>query len=405
LAVPTLAYAEDPPPSDVESRLRLLEKELAELKAKQAAAPGAPPAAPAEAPKKGWWEGITLNAFAAIGYQWNFNDPESGVTQFRSYDYDHNTFRLDGAELVLQKAAAEKGDFGFRLDVTMGAIARGSASRGLFKDYTTGLGLDIDVQQAIVSYIAPIGKGLRIDIGKFITTAGAEVIEGYDGFNDHISRSYLFTYGPFTHTGFKLSYQFHPAIAATVMLINGWDNVVDNNKAKSFGVQLAITPHEKFTWYVNYIAGPERDNENVDFRHLLDNVLIVKPHWRLTLMANVDFGFEQNGIATTMMAPDGSIIRADAKWLFANLYVRFLAHKKFALNARGELVWDPDGHRTGTAQTIGVFSFTPEFRATDALTFRAEFRYDQSDQHVFLINSTTLRRYQNTLGLQAIYVF
>ena len=62
----------------------------------------------------------------------------------------------------------------------------------------------MDIPQLFVSYIAPIGKGLRIDGGKFVTHMGYEVIGGYDGYNDNFSRGFIFGYGiPFTHTGLK----------------------------------------------------------------------------------------------------------------------------------------------------------------------------------------------------------
>src|SRR5947199_34566 len=79
-------------------------------------------------------------------------------------------------------------------------------------------------------------------------------IDGYDGYNDNFSRSLLFTFAiPFTHTGLKLSYAFNDKIAASVMLVNGWDNVLDNNSAKSFGVSVALTPVGPLAIYVNYI--------------------------------------------------------------------------------------------------------------------------------------------------------
>ena len=51
---------------------------------------------------------------------------------------------------------------------------------------------DIDVQQAFASWIAPVGSGLRLDFGKFVTHFGYEVIQGYDGWNDNATRSQLF---------------------------------------------------------------------------------------------------------------------------------------------------------------------------------------------------------------------
>jgi hypothetical protein len=367
--------------------------------------PPPPPAPPAvEATERKWWQTISFNAFASLAYQYNFNDPPSGTTQFRSFDYQHNSFMVHGVELVVQKPVEKKGDFGFRLDFTYGNIARGSTARGLFRDPATGQSQDIDLQQAYGSYIIPIGRGLRLDIGKFVTIVGAELIPGYDGWNDHFSHSWLFTYGPFTHTGLKLTYSFHDWFAVTAALLNGWDNVIDNNKAKSFGVIFSFTPHPMFALNAGYMGGPERDNNDVDFRHLVDIVATVKPHKRITLMLNVDYGRDQN--AVSVLAPDGSLLSTyDASWMMAVLYFRGQVHDRVGLSLRGELFIDFDGNRTGTAQTLWSITFTPEFKITDAFYVRAEGRFDQSDTHVFEIPNMGLRRYQPTVAVNAFYIF
>ena len=44
------------------------------------------------------------------------------------------------------------------------------------------------------------------------------------------------------HTGFKAEYAFVPEFAARAMLVNGYNNTVDNNAGKTGGVQLVIKP-------------------------------------------------------------------------------------------------------------------------------------------------------------------
>src|SRR5262249_39360312 len=133
---------------------------------------------------------------------------------------------------------------------------------------------------------------------------GAEFIDGYDGYNDNFSRSLLFTFAiPFTHTGFKLTYAFNDKIAATVMLVNGWDNVVDSNSAKSFGVALVLTPVAPLSIYLNYSGGPERDRDDTDFRHLADVGVVYKPTPRWSFTLNADYGMDQNAIVPVSAVP------------------------------------------------------------------------------------------------------
>ncbi len=360
-----------------------------------------------EAPPKSWFQQITIDAYASTSYTWNFNNPSSNTNQLRAFDYDHNSIRIDAAELVVQKAVANPGDFGFRVDIAMGAVAKVAAARGLFRDPATGIAGDFDLQQVFASYIVPIGHGLRIDAGKFVTTAGAEFIDGYDGYNDNFSRSLLFTWAiPFTHTGLKLTYPFSDKIAATVMLINGWDNVIDNNSAKSFGASLAITPVAPLSIYINYIAGPERDNQDTDFRHLIDVGVVYKPTPRWSFTLNADYGMDTDAIAPVTAVPGAAATGAtNAQWAGLAAYVRFQAVKRLALIVRGEAFWDIDGYRTGTPQRLVEGTFTPELRITDSLLLRGEFRIDDSDQNVFQRSDGLLRHYQPTVALNAIYVF
>ncbi|HXU68768.1 MAG TPA: outer membrane beta-barrel protein [Polyangia bacterium] len=367
-----------------------------------------------EAPKS-WWQLITLNAYASASYTWNFNDPQSNLNQLRAFDYDSNSIRIDAAELVVQKAVAQKGEFGFRVDVAFGAVAKVAAARGLFRDPTTNASLDIDLQQAFASYIVPLGHGLRVDVGKFVTPVGAEFIDGYDGYNDNFSRSFLFTLAiPFTHTGLKLTYPFNDKFAATVMVVNGWDNVLDNNAAKSFGVALAITPLAPLTIYLNYIGGPERDNDNTDFRHLVDAGVVYKPTPRWSFTVNADWGMDMNAIVpvssvptadTGVAAGGASPAASNAQWAGVAGDIRCQATRRFALIVRGEAFWDVDGFRTGTAQRLLEATLTPEVRITDGLLVRADARIDNSNQAVFQRSDGLLRHYQPTLGINALYVF
>jgi hypothetical protein len=375
-----------------------------------------------EAPKS-WFQQITINAFASASYTWNFNNPASNTNQLRAFDYDHNSFRIDAAEIVVQKAVANRGDFGFRIDIAMGAVAKVAAARGLFRDPATGVAGDFDLQQAFASYIVPLGKGLRIDAGKFVTPVGTEFIDGYDGYNDNFSRSLLFTWAiPFTHTGLRMSYAFNDKIAATVMLVNGWDNVIDNNSAKSFGVSLALTPVGPLAIYLNYIGGPERDHQDTDFRHLVDVGIVYKPTPRWAFTVNADYGMDTNAVTPPPMVPTamdptpvpsgaadaGTVAGAaatNAQWAGVAAYIRCQATRRFALILRGEAFWDFDGYRTGTAQRLLEATLTPEFHVTDSFLVRADLRIDNSDQAPFQRADGLMRHYQPTIGIDAIYVF
>lgn len=337
---------------------------------------------------------IAVDAYVSLAFTRNSNRPPSETNGLRVFDLDDRKLKVEVAELVVQRAVSAPREFGFRVDFAAGStVPRVSAAAGLFRDAATGEAEDVDLQQAYVSFVAPLGRGLRLDFGKFVTHAGAELIPGYDGDNDQYSRSFLFGYAiPFTHTGLKLGYALSPKATLTGMLLQGWDNVKDNNDGKTLGAQLALTPSPKFTAYVNWLYGAERA-DSADKRQLVDLVAVWKPSARLALSGNWDYAREENG------AGPGR----DARWtgIAGSLKLGLTAH--VALVARAERFEDRDGVRTGAAQTLTEVTGGLEFRLR-GLLLRGEVRRDASDRAAFE-TATGASRHQTTLAGNVAYAF
>jgi hypothetical protein len=320
---------------------------------------------------------VQVNAFASTSYSYNFNKPVGKLNGIRTFDDNDRTLRLDGAEVVLQHAVADANSFGFRLDVVAGAaIPRVEASCGLFKaDDCSGAGADIDLQQAFVSYMAK--DGLRFDVGKFITHMGYEVIEGYDGYNDNYSHSYAFGFSiPFTHTGLKISRPFGDKLAASLLVVNGWDNVKDLNGKPSIGAQVVLTPSPMFQVYLNAIGGPERNDESDDLRTVLNAILIAKPIDKTTLVLDTTFGTEANAAVD-----DAALMTTKtANWYGAALYVKQQLAETFALTLRGEYFADDTGVRTATlvdTKLLGL-TLTPSWAVASGFVVRGDVRFDKA---------------------------
>lgn len=355
--------------------------------------PPATPVAPAPppAPAKPWYEELSVNAFVSASYSWNFNRPASGTNQVRVFDFDDNTFKVDVAEVVLQKAVSKPGEAGFRVDVEAGSsIPRVSASYGLLQ------GQDVDLQQAFVSWIAPVGSGLRLDAGKFTTHFGYEVIEGYDGWNDNATRSFEFGFAlPGTHTGVKASYAFSDVLSGMLEICNGWDVARDNNGSKSIALQLTFTPSKAVTVYGNFMTGPERAGVNSDPRTIFN----VVAQWRLTDLTvfTVD---AVHGSEKGAVTPGES-----ATWSAVAGYARLGLSDALALCLRAEYFDDADGARTGAVQRLTGVTVTPEWKAASHLILRADLRVDWSNADVFVKNDGGFKGSQATVLLNGIYAF
>ena len=248
---------------------------------------------------------------------------------------------------------------------------------------------------AFFSWVAPLGSGLRVDFGKFVTHHGYEVIDGYDGWNDNASRSFLFGYAiPFAHVGVRGSYTFSPRLAGMVMLVNGWDVAVDNNDSKSVGAQLAWTPAAPLSVFLNGMYGPERTNVESDPRTLLDLVTIWKMADRVVLGVNADYGEEK-----------GAVLPGEtATWSGVAGYLRTAVVGPLSVALRAEYFADPDGARTGVAQYLAEGTLTPEVRVSPRLLMRGDIRVDASNRDAFEKGNSLVTR-QPTISFETIYAF
>ena len=351
-------------------------------------------AAPADLPN--FFKDVQTNAFVSFGYNNGFNQPANRQNPLRVFDSNSNSFLIDVAELVLQKGLAKVGDFGFRIDLEAGsAIPVKTQSTGLV------LGAGADLQQALVSYIAPVGTGLRLDFGKFVTHMGLEVIEGFDGYNDNYSRSLLFNYAiPFTHTGVKGGYTFNPQLTVMAMAVNGWDLAVDNNKGKSLGFQVALAPVSPVAIYLNYLGGPETPDTGAFMRHMGDVVATYKLSELLTIGVNGDYGLERG---TSAVTPG-----ADAKWSGLAGYVKLSPDPRYFVSLRTESMKDDGGTRFGLGKSTRAteFTLTPSYRVNNNFIVRAEGRYDSINQDaVYFDQNGKTKRNQATLGFNAMFVY
>jgi len=373
----------------VRRALRILAVGAAALLSPRPLAAQAPPADPEPG-----HPAVEFHGLVSVSYSYGFNAPPSRANQLRVFDYDDDAFRLDEVELVVQRPAPAPGDVGFRVDFTAGAVSRVIASRGLFRD-SAGEGQDMDVHQAFVSFVAPVGSGLRLDAGKFVTGLGYEVIEGYDGWNDNATHSFLFGYAiPFTHTGVRAAYALAPAVTSMLMVANGWDNVEDNNRGKTTALQIAWTPSRRLTLVLNGITGPEQTGDDVHDRDVLDADATWRPSDRVSLGLNGDWGRE------TGAAQGGRM----AVWRGVAGYARITPGTRTALSLRIERFEDRDGARTGTAQTLSEITLTPEAKLGPSGILRGDLRLDVSDRAVFESRSGP-RQTQPTVSVNALYHF
>jgi len=402
------AWAQAEPAPDLASRIDSLEKQLAELRSQMeaqkaaAAVPApaqamvatpAPAATPAPTGLAGLLGPTTLSGFVDVYYGYNSNQPIGRTTAFRNFDINSGQFGLNMIELVADKAPdATASRLGYHVALGFGQAMNivNSTEPGQFP---TESNFDQYLKEGYLEYLAPIGKGLQINVGKFVTPAGAEVIETKDNWN--YSRGLLFALAiPYFHFGTSAKYAFNSKFALTGYLVNGWNNSIDNNSGKTTGFSAAWTPNSKFSLIQNYLVGPEQFNDNSNFRHLSDTVVSFSPNSKLSFLANYDYGHDHLSGAPFSV-----------HWSGIAGYIKYAPNDKWAFAGRGEYFSDNGGTQSGTPQKLSEFTLTLQRMLASKLMTRLEFRRDMSDQNVFPDHASGLKDSQNTVTLGMVYAF
>jgi len=267
-------------------------------------------------------------------------------------------------------------DFGPTNDIVQGVAPYGTTP------YNT---LSI-LQQAYLTAILPVGSGLTVDVGKFVTHMGYEVIESKDNWN--YSRSFMFAYAiPYYHTGARASYTFSSTFSAAVHFVNGWNSYIDNNRSTSLGLMLnyAVTPSTDIIF--NGMDGFERPfNTPYGKRDVADFIVTQTVNDMLSLGLNADYGQESLG-------PNGPL----EIWKGAAIYGKCTINPKSSVALRAEVYSDPHlytlyGYTNpipfDTKETLKEVTLTYEYHLFDPLITRVEFRDDLSNNPGFFTTAS-----------------
>lgn len=203
--------------------------------------------------------GFDLTGMVDAYYQANLSsdandDPLAFPTSFTGQT---NQFAIGQVSLM---AAKEMGKVSFVGQVGFGprAVAANSDSNG---DLFLGVGDNFasTIQQLFVTY-SP-SDAVTFTLGNFGTFVGYEVIDA--AANVNYSTSYLFSNGPFYHTGVKADFALGENFGAMVGVFNDTDSKFDAISGKHYGAQLSGS-FGGLSAYLNFITGKEAEGEDRD---------------------------------------------------------------------------------------------------------------------------------------------
>src|SRR5262249_853518 len=123
-----------------------------------------------------------------------------------------------------------------------------------------------DLQQAYINVNLPIGNGLKLTIGKFITLLGYETVAPVDSEGAptaFYSHSWIFNALPFSRTGVLGTYKLNDQWTFIAGITRGWDMTFEDNHACQIdGLgEIQYTPNDKITVLLNWNTGPQNTGD------------------------------------------------------------------------------------------------------------------------------------------------
>jgi hypothetical protein len=331
---------------------------------------GSPPVLRAQAASTDSSRSIVIGAFVDAAYAFDVNRPATRDRAFTTQPARHNEFNVN---LAFVEATMARRRVRGRLALQAGTSVQANYAAEPRQGAVSGDALSRMLQEAYAGY--QLTPTLWIDAGVFYSHIGMETWVSRD--NPTYTRSFVADFSPYYSTGVRATWQVSPAVTARVDVVNGWQNISENNEDKSLGLRVDVAANATTTvsWY-GY-AG----NEPGAQRRLFNGVgVLSRLSDRAEVLAQVDVG-RQHGRDSVTAASQSS------GWYGATLIGRYWVRPSLALVARAERFADGDQIvvRTGgplpfraNSASIGI-DVRPEAR----VLWRTEARGYAADATVF----------------------
>lgn len=327
----------------------------------------------------------------------------------RSFDINDRELSLSLLELNITRNEGK----GIPFSITA-TLTTGDTARLVHATEPGGTAAWQTIQQLYITKTLNIMKHpVTFDAGIFVTSFGYELIVSAK--NDEYSRSFGFQYAiPFYHAGLRATTPLSKTLTLQGGLVNGWNDIADDNDAKSGFVQLSWAPNASLTTNLTYMGGLEGTGAYgpalapIHKGGIDTNLFEVQPTYQVTkdlkLAAEVDYGQGAGNVGMTHYS---------GYWTDIAGYARYQLTPKLAVAARYDQFEDVAG-AGGAGLRLGLPGYTVLREATLTLEYslfknqvltRLEYRHDHANKPFFLGGHGTTTLDQDTFTLAAVVKF
>lgn len=325
---------------------------------------------------------LTISGSADLYYKYDFG--KAKANNLTSFTNSQNSFELGmmSAKFHYKTSKVEAvADFGF-------------GKRAKEFSYNDE-GITAAVKQLYLSYY--FNKQFKLTAGSWATHIGYESVDAPA--NRNYSMSYMFTNGPFFHTGIKaeLSVQSHGFMIG-VANPTDFKYVPDGSLNKKFLIgQYSFSPSDGFKVYLNYVGGKNMDTSKTK---QYDLVICNK--------FSEKFGVVYCATLNQIKKYSGNkVYDANKSWWATAVYLNYDPTTHFGLTLREEYFSDKDGLKIPKLELNGnIFSTTLSANIkVDKLIVIPEFRVDKSNKFLFVKTDGNSTPIATNVLLAVVYSF
>lgn len=250
------------------------------------------------------------------------------------------------------------------------------------------------VKQLYAAYAAT--DWLKFTAGTWATHVGYELVDPFG--NRNYSMSYMFSYGPFLHTGAKADLTFgSTGLMVGVASPTDYRNAPDpNKKALLFQFSQAITEDIKI--YLNYV-GAQRPSDSAK----TDQFDLV-----LTAKLSDKFNIGLNGTVCNIKTQSRNVYGDGSAWSGIATYLNFDPVEKFGITLRSEIFNDKNQLAALGAAKSGASIFANTISGNikfGKFTLVPELRLESARENVFYSKTGTAKGSASSFLLAAYYKF
>jgi hypothetical protein len=298
---------------------------------------------------------------------------------FTSFTNTHNQFNLGSAGIKLEHKSA-------RVDM-VADLAVGPRQ----KDFAyNDKGITQAIKQLYISYT--VNNWLKVTAGTWATHLCYESPDA--AANRNYSMSYLFTNGPFSHTGVKADFT-----TGKSGLMIGIANPNDHRSIPSEGhnnkniiAQYSYAPSDNLKFCLNYVGGRDIEDNRT---HQYDFVLTARTSTFFSLGFNGSVN--KSSLASEKYASSHS-------WWGSALYLNIDPKSWFGLTLRTEYFNDEKGACLPAPASLVATTLSASFKV-DGFTFIPEFRLENANTPIYIHHDGAPTHTAGSFLLAAVYSF